>query len=98
VPAPAPLFSPDITLRRAPDVLWRDGAFGVVLLTPGTGEPLTLAGTGHALWEALAEPVSRAALALRLADEFGADADRVASDIAPVLDRLLRCGALEEVP
>jgi hypothetical protein len=97
VPAPAPRFSAAIALRRAPDVLWRDGAFGVVLLPASAREPLTLEGTGRALWDALAAPVAPAALAARLADDFGTDPERVAADIAPVLDELLRCGALEEV-
>jgi hypothetical protein len=77
-------------------VVWREGAFGVVLLPTGAREPLTLAGTGRALWDALAAPIAPAALATRLSNEFAAPREQVASDIAPVLDELLRCGALEE--
>jgi hypothetical protein len=78
-------------------VLWRAGAFGVVLGVPG-GEPITLTGTGRALWDALAEPVTPAELAAGLADAFAADPEVVAADIAPVLAELGRVGALEELP
>ena len=84
-------------LVRGPEVLWRAGAFGVVLAVPGR-EPLTLSGTGRALWDALARPITAADLAAELATAFAADPDVVAADIAPVLDELGRVGAVEEVP
>jgi hypothetical protein len=79
-------------------VLWRDGAFGVVLLAPGAHEPLTLAGTGRALWAALERPVTITALARELAATFSVGRDRVKRDIAPTLAELARIGAIEERP
>jgi len=92
-PAPSPA-----RLRRAPSTLWREGAFGVVVLGPDTIEPSTLTGTGTALWHALAEPVTRAELARDLAVAFDTDPERVNADLAPVLADLLRLGVIEEVP
>lgn len=78
-------------------MLWRAGDFGMVLLAPTGREPVILEGTGRVLWEALAEPVTPTALAEDLARAFGADAERVASDITPFLAELTRIGAIEEV-
>jgi hypothetical protein len=84
-------------VRRAPAVLWREGAFGVVLLAPGAAEPQTLTGPGREMWRALAQPVAPGDLAGELARNFDADPARVAADIAPVLADLLRLGLIEEV-
>jgi hypothetical protein len=81
---------------RAPGAIWRDGDFGVVVLGTSTSEPVTLAGTGVAIWDALARPRRRAELVELLAGHFAADADDVARDVAPVLDALLADGALAE--
>jgi hypothetical protein len=96
--ASAPLHPPERRVRQAPDVLSRAVDFGVVLLAPVGREPLTLEGTGRALWDALAEPVTPSALAADLARAFAADPARVASDIAPILAELTRVGAIEELP
>lgn len=96
--ASAPSAPPPAKLRRSPSTLWREGAFGVVVLGRDTSEPRTLTGTGPALWRALAEPVTRARLSRELAVAFDADPDRVAADIAPVLADLLRLGVIEEAP
>ena len=82
-------------VHRAPGVLWRDGAFGVVILAPGSPEPQTLTGTGRSLWQALAEPVTPSELARALAAEYGAQPERVAADIIPVLEQLCAVGAVE---
>jgi hypothetical protein len=78
-------------------VLWREGAFGVVVQA-GEAEPRTLEGTGRALWRALAAPVSAGELAAELAREFGVDRDRIVADIAPVLAELTRIGVIVEEP
>ncbi len=70
----------------------------MVLLPPGSREPKTLTGTGRALWQALARPMTAEELAAELAATFGTDAARVGTDIAPVLDELRSMGALVEVP
>ena len=85
-------------MHRSPGVLWRDGEFGVVLLAPGGRAPLTMTGTGRALWRALATPGTVDDLAEALAAEFGADATQVRADIAPVVDELCAIGAVEAVP
>jgi hypothetical protein len=95
--ASASLRPPERRVRRARGVLWRAGGFGVVLLPPESSEPLTLAGTGPALWEELAEPRTRTELRDRLAGAFAADPDVVAADLEPALAELTRVGAIEEV-
>ncbi|MGZ4688204.1 MAG: PqqD family protein [Acidimicrobiia bacterium] len=81
--------------KRAPGVLWREGEFGVVLLPPGPGEPQTLTGSGPALWHALARPITASELVAELAETFGVDPGVVEADIAPVLSKLSRIGALD---
>jgi hypothetical protein len=83
---------------RAAGALWRAGDFGVVVLGTRRSDPLTLAGTGVAIWDALAEPRSRPELARELAARFAADPARVASDVEPVLDELVASGVLEVRP
>jgi hypothetical protein len=95
--ARASLHRSGTRLVRARQVLWRAGAFGVVLGVPG-GEPVTLTGTGRALWDALARPVTRTELAAELAGVFAADPAVVRTDIEPVLAELGRVGAIEELP
>jgi hypothetical protein len=95
--ASAPLVPPERRVRRARGVLWRAGGFGVVLLAPVGREPLTLAGTGPALWAELAEPRTPMELRDRLADVFAADPAVVAADLEPALAELARVGAIEEV-
>jgi hypothetical protein len=82
---------------RAPGAIWRDGDFGVVVLGAASYEPVTLAGTGVAIWDVLARPRRRFELVELLATRFAADADEVARDVAPVLDALVAEGALEVV-
>lgn len=87
----------DALVGRAPGAIWREGDFGVVVLGPASYEPVTLAGTGVAIWDALARPRRRVELVELLATRFAADAEDVARDIAPVLDALVADGALELV-
>ncbi|MGH3371757.1 MAG: PqqD family protein [Nocardioidaceae bacterium] len=76
------------------DVLWRRTYDRVVLLLPGSGEFVTLKGTGCDLWAALEAPGSLGELAERLAEAYGAPVAQIAADIAPVIDELGRCGAV----
>ena len=64
----------------------RAGPFGVVLLAPRDAEPRALAGSAVAVWEALAEPVSRDDLVADLAAAFRADPATVAADVPPLLE------------
>jgi hypothetical protein len=77
------------------EVLWRRTFDRLLLLVPTNGEAVTLQGTGADLWAQLAEPGSIAELAERLAEAYVAPVEQIASDIAPVLEALRRCGALE---
>ena len=83
-------------LVRSPATLRRAGPFGIVLLAPRDAEPRALAGSADAVWESLAEPVSRDDLVADLAVAFGADPAIVAADVAPLLDALLASGAVVE--
>ena len=96
--ASAPVPSSRDPFRRADDVLWREGDFGVTVLGSRSAEPQTLTGTGRALWHALAHPVSPDALAAELAAQFGVDQARISADIGPVLAALQRIGAIVVEP
>jgi hypothetical protein len=95
--APAPSGIEDPSIVRAAGALWRAGDFGVVVLGTRRDDPLTLAGTGVAVWDALAEPLQVHQLVDRLAVQFGAEPALVAGDLAPVLDGLVADGVLEVV-
>jgi hypothetical protein len=84
--------------ERDDRVLWRSGPDFVVLLCPGSAAPLSLRGTGVALWAAFDQPRSLREIAERLSSEFGADDESVRSDVAPVIERLVEAGALRPVP
>lgn len=76
------------TYRRRPDVPWRRSLDAVLCLPPGTSEPVTLAGSGPEVWDLLERPCSLDELASELAQWHGIDADTVARDVRPVLERL----------
>lgn len=82
---------------RAADVLWRR-AGGLVLLLPLEAEDVfQLGGTGPAVWDVLAEPRTVAEAAAVLAARYAVPAARIAADIEPVLDDLVRRGAVSVV-
>lgn len=60
-----------------------------------TNALITLNSTGRRVWELLAEDRSAADLAATVADEFGADPERVRADVLAFLDDLGRKGLLE---
>ena len=93
----APDEGDDRPVVRAHGALWRRGDFGVVVLGDGRPDPLTLAGTGVAIWDALDRPRRPRELIDLLAAEFGADPALVAADVTPFVDDLLRDGVLEVV-
>ncbi len=84
----------DEPVYRRGDVLWRRTYDRVVMLLPTSGEFVTLKATGCDLWAALEEPGSLGELAERLAAAYDAPIERIASDIAPVIEELGRCGAV----
>jgi hypothetical protein len=79
-------------------VLWRLGPGFVVLLAPGDAAPISLRGTGVALWAALDRPRTVPEVVAQLAGEFDADPDVVRPDIEPVIARLAEAGAIRSVP
>lgn len=79
---------------RSDRILWRRTMDGVVVLPVDHGEFFDLAGTGAALWELLATPHTRDEAARELLGRYQGVADQVATDLVPVLDDLVRRGAV----
>jgi hypothetical protein len=74
--------------RRRPDVAWRRSLYAVLCLPPGASEPVTLGGSGPEVWDLLERQYSLDELASELARRHGIDAQAVARDVRPVLERL----------
>lgn len=85
---------------RSPQVVWRTTLGGVLLRPLGAAHvrPLLLDGSGSLLWNALASPTSVEALCERLAEATGGDPAVISADVRPVLDELVRAGAIVAVP
>lgn len=83
---------------RDDEALWRRTPNAVVVLASGSREPFTMAGSGPALWEELAEPVDEGALCHRLAQRFGTEASAVADDVRRVIEDLVERGAVHHQP
>jgi hypothetical protein len=83
-------------IRRRPDVLWRRSLDAVVLLPVRGDDVLTLAGSGPAVWELLAEWRTVENLVEVLAAAYGASGELVAADLDPLLADLRASGVLEE--
>jgi len=82
-------------VRRRPDVLWRRSLDAVVLLPVDADDPLTLAATGPAVWDLLAEWRTFDDLVAVLSGAYGAPPAQVAADVEPLLAELEAFGALE---
>ncbi len=82
--------------QRSPGVLTRTTGGSVLLLIRGRDHSLLeLAGSGAALWDALATPQSVDDCASRLAADYGIEPATVRAAIEPVLDELAVRGAVE---
>ena len=81
--------------RRGPAVLWRRSLDAVLVLPPAADEPLTLAGTGAALWDLLEAPASTDELVVALADRYGVEPATVEVDLVPALAELEMLGVIE---
>jgi hypothetical protein len=88
-PAPGPVW------RRCPEVLWRRSLDAVVLLPPDADDPVALPGTGAAVWDLLAEPVTLPDLVATLTDAYGGDPATIEHDVVALLDRLETLGAVD---
>ena len=84
--------------RRQPGATWRQSLRGVVVLAPGADEPLTIAGSGGAVWELLDRPRTTEELAEELSSRYATDPATVRRDLDGLLEQLATAGALEEVP
>ena len=82
---------------RRIDTGWRATPLGVVLLPAGRADPVTVAGSAAAVWEMLAEPITRVDLADRLADRYGVAPATVQADLGSLLARLVELEAIERV-
>jgi hypothetical protein len=67
----------------------------VVVLGPRAGKPRAITGPAAEIWELLEEPTTLDVAAERLAAVHGASPADVRADLEPVLDLLLRDGAVE---
>jgi hypothetical protein len=76
-------------LVRAPRVLFRRGAFGVVVLGPDDERPVTLSGTAVAVWDAFARPTTTEQAAADLAGRYGTNGATVRRDVEPLVADLL---------
>lgn len=79
---------------RSEEVLWRRNPGEVVLLALGDDEVVRLPGTGGALWDQLSRPISLDDVAAGLGRVYSAAPERVAAEIQPLLDELVRRGAV----
>jgi hypothetical protein len=80
---------------RSPRVLWRAGAFGVVVLAPGQERPVVVDGSGVALWELLEHVRPFGDVVSALAARFGVDRTTVECDARPIVEALVALGACE---
>ena len=86
------------TWQRRNDVLWRQSLDSVIVLGADGGEPLTLAGTGPAVWALLERPITLDAMAEQLAQRFNTSIEAVKDDIDSLLRHLEEAGAIESRP
>jgi hypothetical protein len=83
--------------RRSAAALTRTVGSEVLLASPRHDAVDVLPGTAAAVWELLNEPASAPELSRELSSLFGVGAERVAEDIAPLLEELVERGWLERV-
>jgi hypothetical protein len=76
-------------------VLWRRLANAVVVLGPHADKPTAISGPAAEIWDLLALPTTLDDAAAHLAAAHAAPAADVRRDIEPVLERLVREGAVE---
>jgi hypothetical protein len=83
--------------RRSPEALFRTAGREVLLASADREGFDVLPDTAAAVWVLLDEPASVASLSDELAALYGMPADRIASDVRPLLDELVRRGWLDRV-
>ena len=85
--------------RARREVHWRRSLDALIVLPPGAEEPVTVSGSGWAVWEALVRrsPLSLDDLASEMAATFSADMGVVRADLAELLARLAAIGVVEQI-
>lgn len=83
--------------RHDERVLERRSLDAVLLLPPGTSDPLELSGAATLLWERFCEAATFDEATEGLSLVFGLPAARCRSDLQPTFNRLIDAGALTPV-
>jgi len=65
------------------------------VLGPRSDRPITLEGTGVAIWDALETPRSPDELVALMAETFSTPPERIAADVGRLLDDLQSLGVVE---
>ena len=84
------LSSGSRTVRRAPQVRWRQFGSDGVLLDPASGEYLQVDAVGVVVWECLESPMTIDELVQRLSEEFDETNERIDADLSEFIDVLAR--------
>ena len=80
--------TPEPAFVRSDDVLTRELADALLLLSPGSGGVVSLTGAGPDIWAMLGSPLTVGTLVGRLADKYGVSPDDIAADVHRTLEDL----------
>jgi len=83
---------------RARGLVVRDTDRFVMVMGPGTADPLKLEGLARAVWDALDRPQTGAEITAALADRHGVDVDALRADVEATLLMLEAAGIVVEPP
>lgn len=84
-------------LAHASGILQRRLTDGIILLGPGSTEPISLSGSAVVLWDTLDASSDEAQLISAMQQRFRGDPDRIASDVTWTLETFRRSGLIEVV-
>jgi hypothetical protein len=83
--------------RRSPAALHRTVGHEVLLAEADRDGFDVLPGTAASVWTLLEEPATLPELSHELARTYGTPVERIATDVEPLLDELVRRGWLERI-
>jgi hypothetical protein len=89
---------PLVSVRRRPDVVARRVGETAVLVHLGSNRIYELNDTGARIWELTADGATVDALVDRLQREFDVDRHQLATEVAVIVDDLVREGLFEGLP
>ena len=93
----SPLSRPTVSIRRRPDVVARRVGDTAVLVHLGSNRIYELNDTGARIWELTADGGARLrAWSIDSSDEFDVDRGQLASEVASIVDDLVREGLFED--